>query len=266
MADLEETQEQAGEEAPVGDVEAASAETPRPAALSEQERRTWEGRLRTEQSRLGNIATNLAQYGLEADQYGNVQQMAGYEAPVSEAEDIIDYEDPAQTRARISALADQRATQIVGGALKAIAPLLGDLYEDRLMRKYTDWGDIGADTEQLLRQSGFQNAIQAAAMRPDILNMAVLAARGKRAGATGGQRTQRAAEAPGAEEERKRRIEEAADVGGSVLTQMKRVGLHFTPEEEQYRREQGLSEEELAESLAGPVVIDVLGKKKGRKA
>lgn len=141
------------------------------------------GRLAQQERKATAYEQALSQAGLELDDSGQVRQVQQYTppAPVAETEGQINpyalLEDPKAFAAYIQQEANKQAAQQLG----LLAPLLDTLSSGIVKQEYSDYGELEQDIAANLKLMGYGGIAHAKLANPGAINMAVMAARGKRA-------------------------------------------------------------------------------------
>lgn len=236
-------------------------DTPPDTSLTEQERKTWEGRLRKEQERFETIKANLAQYNATVDEFGNIvpiQQQGDYYPTTGEYQQLYQqpYQQPYQQQYTppddeefdpyVPENIDKRVTSTVAPVVNGMMSAQDWLIEQELKRQNPDWGEIGNEVRNYIRSLGATGFSQVISMnRADLIDMAIFAARGKRgqARAAGDREKQEA--------ERQAAISAAAATGGAPSAGAAGDGYDYTPEEREAIAAAGMTVAEYEELTNG---------------
>lgn len=236
-------------------------DTPPDTSLTEQERKTWEGRLRKEQERFETIKANLAQYNATVDEFGNIvpiQQQSDYYPTTGEYQQLYQqpYQQPYQQQYTppddeefdpyVPENIDKRVTSTVAPVVNGMMSAQDWLIEQELKRQNPDWGEIGNEVRNYIRSLGATGFSQVISMnRADLIDMAIFAARGKRgqARAAGDREKQEA--------ERQAAISAAAATGGAPSAGAAGDGYDYTPEEREAIAAAGMTVAEYEELTNG---------------
>jgi len=248
-------------------------DTPPDTSLTEQERKTWEGRLRKEQERFETIKANLAQYNVTVDEFGNIvpiQQQGDYYPTTGEYQQLYQptynqlyqqpYQQPYQPTYQqqytppddeefdpfVPENIDKRVTSTVAPVVNGMMSAQDWLIEQELKRQNPDWGEIGNEVRNYIRSLGATGFSQVISMnRADLIDMAIFAARGKRghARAAGDREKQEA--------ERQAAISAAAATGGAPSAGAAGDGYDYTPEEREAIAAAGMTVAEYEELTNG---------------
>mgnify|MGYP000993249605 CR=1 FL=1 len=236
-------------------------DTPPETSLTEQERKTWEGRLRKEQERFETIKANLAQYNATVDEFGNIvpiQQQGDYYPTTGEYQQLYQqpYQQPYQQQYTppddeefdpyVPENIDKRVTSTVAPVVNGMMSAQDWLIEQELKRQNPDWGEIGGEVKNYIRSLGATGFSQVISMnRADLIDMAIFAARGKRgqARAAGDREKQEA--------ERQAAISAAAATGGAPSAGAAGDGYDYTPEEREAIAAAGMTVAEYEELTNG---------------
>ncbi|MBP7937897.1 MAG: hypothetical protein KA354_24935 [Phycisphaerae bacterium] len=189
--------------------------TAEPTGIDENERKTWEGRLRAEQDRLNTTRTALQQMGWDVDEHGNPyptqqaqQPQTQYQQPAEQNDEEFEWTTQ-NLRQMIRQEAQQIAAQQVGGLLPVVDQTLTAVYE----QKYNDFNEIKADTTNILRQMGYSSITHAQAVNAAAVQIAMDAARGRKAASTP------APPDPNIEAQRQARVAQAVTPGAGGTAQ-----------------------------------------------
>lgn len=232
----------------------------------EQKLRATDGRLQKAESVKSTIVAQLRNAGYNVDDDGNIiAPQSGQYSTTQETTPPADEEvpdpsyDPVGFRAYIDRTTSEKATAIaqaaVNQALGSVMPTVDSMYERSLGSEYADWNDIKENVQQSLLDLGCPS-LRVAGQYPKLLELAVDAARGRKAlsgapSSVDGLSQQEA--------DRQARIAAANGLGGSTATTI--THSSFTPEEQQYIAQGGLTEGLADELLSGPAIVGVTGQK-----
>ncbi len=219
----------------------------------------WMGRLKKTQAAEKRIREFAQQHGVTFDDDGNPIHGAApaYTPPApveSESDDSADYEayvaDPvAFIKKHNKEAVDRGVREQLGKIVPTLMKSIDETLDPILKSTNSDWDDISADARMFIQDMGFTSMTEAKAFNPKLVDMAILAARGKKNTHAILAAPKRAEQ----EELRQRRLAAAtsgkpapASTSGSVLTE----------EQKTEAEELGLSAEEYLRDFSdGPITI-----------
>jgi hypothetical protein len=134
------------------------------------------GRLEKAQSELNSVRQALG------NQTPDAATTTAYQLPTPEPEgEAFDWDNPI---AEINKRADARAQAIVGQLVPQIVGLIDSNVQPIMKMTVPDYDDIKSEVDSAIKTMGYQNITHARAVNPALVELAINAARGAKAGQT----------------------------------------------------------------------------------
>jgi hypothetical protein len=237
---------------PLGQEEPAAPQTPQAApagVVDENERKTWEGRVRAEQAKFDVLDAQLAPQGYKVDrENGQIVPIPGY-APQSPAEPEDDY-DPYDKAAVQKMIRDG-----IQAGINELMPVIDATVDTAVGTSIADWNDIKAGVLERARSMGFSSLTELR-KRPDVFDLFVDAERGKRGSVPASPAAPSTTDAS-----REELIAAGATVGGGGSTTVSPSEYQLDAEERDYIKRNKLTEAQYIEQISGPAKIKIGGQK-----